>query len=314
MEVRALTLDDRAAWADLLALTFERTPDDMGLLLDWLHDGYDVIACGAFDGDTLAAQYACLMVPLRLPGSPGLRRAGMSLNMSVHPEYRGQGMIKQVSKPVYERVQAAGGIAGFGFSNAEGVQVDRKSKGYGYQVVGRLRPSLVWFNPLSVRHRDDIYLTDTLPLELPCFPPVASPGIYFDTAPERIAHRYAAHPFRRYRFGLWEQYGLIRGIVAYRPVTLGGIHGAAVLGAYGDDLPGLLRAWAKAAWGEGLRFAHVLTTPRSALRRAFQQAGLRLPQPISRSPYYLTVKPLGDATPPELFDFGAWDCMGGDIL
>jgi len=37
-------------------------------------------------------------------------------------------------------------------------------------------------------------------------------------------------------------------------------------------------------------------------------------QPISRSPYYLTVKPLCDDTPAALFDFAAWDCMGGDIL
>src|SRR5688572_6323150 len=100
MDFRPLTLADRPQWASLLALTFNRTTPDTERLLDWLHGGHQVIAWGAWDGDQLAAQYACLLVSLHLPGTSTPIRAGMSLNMSVHPDYRGQGLIKHVSKPV----------------------------------------------------------------------------------------------------------------------------------------------------------------------------------------------------------------------
>ena len=35
--VQSLTLEDRAAWARLLAISFDRTPDQMEQLLLWFH-------------------------------------------------------------------------------------------------------------------------------------------------------------------------------------------------------------------------------------------------------------------------------------
>jgi hypothetical protein len=41
---------------------------------------------------------------------------------------------------------------------------------------------------------------------------------------------------------------------------------------------------------------------------------MELPVPYSRSPYYLTAKPLTADLPAGFMDFRHWDCVGGDIL
>ena len=61
-----------------------------------------------------------------------------------------------------------------------------------------------------------------------------------------LRHRFAEHPFRRYRFGAWRDGEAIRGLVVYRPVRLRGVRRSRLLAAYGDDLPALLGRWAGA--------------------------------------------------------------------
>lgn len=143
--------------------------------------------------------------------------------MAVDPAYRGRALIKQASQPVYEAVSACGGIAGVGFSNKQGVKVDLKSKSYGYQVVGQLEPVIVW---LKSQKRAGLTLTDQWP-SLPFFsdlPPSPNP-IKFEVMPSILAHRFASHPFRKYRFGVWGENGQIRGSVVYRLVTMAGLKG-----------------------------------------------------------------------------------------
>ena len=64
---------------------------------------------------------------------------------------------------------------------------------------------------------------------------------------------------------------------------------------------------------EGIRFVHVLTTPKALQRTLLMRLGYAVSMPYSRSPYYLTVKPFAQM-PMEFLNFSAWDCLGGDIL
>ena len=160
MDIRPFTPNDTQAWANLLASSFERKPQEMVQLLEFLQRIAPLISYGAWDGNRLAAQYSCLIRPLHLPGHKDLVvKVGVSLNMAVHPNYRGHGLVKKVAAPVYETVKELGAIAGVGFSNAEGVKVDRRSKGYGYRVIGRLQPSIAYlvgrpqFEPLKKNGR-----------------------------------------------------------------------------------------------------------------------------------------------------------------
>ena len=291
-----LPLSQSPAWAALLALCFDKTTEQMTDLLSWLHTMGAVVAYGAWDGERLAAQYACLIRRIRIDGVSV--EVGMSLNMCVHPDYRGQGLIKRVSTPVYAAITARGGVAGMGFSNAEGVQVDRHSKGYGYQVVGRLPSRVLWLPAKSTAVK--VELSDHWPESFTEFTPPGQ-GISFDYQPHDVAVRYSQHPFRRYCYGIWRDEDVVRGVVVYRPAGVRGV--VSLFGMYGEDVNSLLSGWARVMRQQGVYAAHLIGT-----------APHGVPLPYTRNPYYLTVKSLGEQTPPELFEFARWRCSGGDIL
>ena len=306
MDFTPLSLDHCIPWAELLALSFERTVDETAQVLMWLHEQYRVTAWGAWEGDQLAAQYACLRRKVLIGDVPF--ETGMSLNMSVHPEFRGRGLIKQVAHPVYETLQAEGVMLGVGFSNAAGVQVDRHSRSYGYRVVGQMISTFAYLKPLP--SCPALTLSETLPDtewdvgdgEL----------IRFEMTAGSIAHRYAHHPFRRYHYGLWQENGALLGVVIYRPLR--NRHAVGLLAAYGRDLDKLLARWSSALRASRVRFVHSLATPNARLRAALARISISMVSPYSRSPYTLTVKPLHASAPAALLDFAAWDCGGGDIL
>ncbi|HEX2621781.1 MAG TPA: GNAT family N-acetyltransferase, partial [Phototrophicaceae bacterium] len=271
MHFSPLSLTDSVAWAALLAQSFDRTPEAMQQMLFWLHDGYPVIAWGAWDEDKLVAQYACLLVELALPYRADSVKAGMSLNMCVHPDYRGKGLIKQVSQPVYEAIYARGGLAGIGFSNAEGVQVDRKSKGYGYRVLGSMHAVAGWLKP--GKNSPGLELTDTLPEDFVSSfrSTINHADIHFSYSAQSLMHRYACHPFRQYRYALWREHEAINGLVVYRQVRLRGLPGVALLAAYGDDLPELLRRWSATMRASNLHLVHTLVSPDTQLLPALRE-------------------------------------------
>lgn len=308
MDIHPLTLEDLPAWSKLLAVSFERQPAQMAKLLAHFYGERQLIAWGAWDGTRLAAQYSCLLTELWLPSLPTPQTVGMSINMAVHPDYRGQGLVKHVSQPVYAEVAKRGGIAGVGFSNAAGVKVDKRSSGYGYRVIGKMvsllaviakRPSF----PL-------LTLTSSWPTNL-LEAPQPTTAICFAPTPQSLEHRFAHHPFRRYQFGILPNGA---GVVVYRPFRQRGIAGVSLLAAYGADQTTLLGGWLHALTNQGIRVVHVVVSPNSQLRRVLQRQSWCFPLPIHQTPYFLTAKPLQTTTPAALFDFVNWDCTGGDIL
>jgi hypothetical protein len=311
MDFAPLTPADCNAWAELLAVAFGRTAVEMGSLLDWLYQGWPLVAWGAWDGERLAAQYSCRVVDLRLPDCDTPARVGMSINMAVHPDYRGQGLIKNVARPVYETIAAQGGIAGVGFSNAEGVKVDLKSKSYGYRVVGKMTSTLVWLLPQKI---EPLTLTTNWPDKLDglCLPSDSS--IRFAPNAKLIRHRFAQHPFRQYAFGVWQENDRTRGLVIYRPIQYGRIKGAGLLAVYGDDTAELLQRWAAALQRQGIRFVQALNSPGSTLRQPLRQIGYAVNLPYTRTPYFLTAKQLDENRSQPLLEFNNWDTAGGDIL
>lgn len=311
MKFAPLTLADTDPWATLLAASFNRQNEQMVQLIHFLQPETNLVAWGAWDGPVLAAQYSCLLRPLYLPSSRQIVPVGLSINMAVHPNYRGRGLVKQVATPVYESLAACGVIAGAGFSNAAGVQVDKRSSGYGYSVVGRLRPYLLWLG--KQKQCPDFFLTTNWP-ELPFLPVEMGTAVKFAWTPASLKHRFACHPFRKYQFGVWKQKGTIAGIVVYRPIRLAGLPALALLAAYGNDLAGLMQRWVGTVRANGYHFAHLVGSPTTPLLPMLQETAVCLPQPISRNPYYLTLKPLNDNLPQSVFCFDNWSCLGGDVL
>lgn len=336
MRITPLTLDNLTPWAELLSAAFDRPTADMDRVLTRQHEAFPVVARGAWDGDVLAAQYSCLMRTLRVPGRDVPLPVGMSVNLAVHPAYRGQGLVRPLAERVYDEVRARGAVAGVGFSNAAGVQVDRRSRGYGYRVVGRLRPAVaVLLGPVRSPFVPHVLtLTDAWPTPPPI--PRDAGLIRFADAVDVVAYRDGGDrdgadegvgersnvgvagdgepPARRYAYGVWRERGVTRGAVAFRWERWGRVRGATLLAAEGDDVPALIARWSASLRRRPVLIVRVLATPASPIWRALRRVAFTVPLPVSRTPYYLTVKPLGDDTPAELFDYARWDCMGGDVL
>lgn len=312
MEFAPLSLEDSKPWAALLATSFDRLPVQMEQLLFWFHNGFKLVAWGAWDGPRLVAQYNCRLLELELPGRPQLLQAGMGLNMAVHPEYRGQGLLDKVSRPVHERITEMGCVAGVGFSNALGAKVSRSSSHYDYTVLGKMISTLIWLSRRRVS--ETITLSDQWPTNPLSFARPDDSYIRYAVTPDSIRHRFSEHPFRRYQFGIWALGEATRGIVVYRVIQIGPVMGAALLAAYGDDLGTLLQNWAATIRQTGVHFVHVLTSPGSPLRNLFGDLGTHVSLPYSRSPYYLIARRLISDAPSVLFDLARWDCTGGDIL
>jgi hypothetical protein len=280
----------------------------MADVLDRLHAAFPILAWGAWDGTVLAAQYSSLLTELYIPGTHASAPVGMCVNMATHPDYRGQGLIKQVARPVYEELVARGGVAGVGFSNAAGVRVDRHSRGYGYHVVGRMQPQLAVL--LRAPRVSPLQLTDKWPVLSSPLP--ARESIHFVPTSAWLRYRFADHPQRAYRFATWVQDGQTQGVIAYR--LLPGRVRAALLAAYGPDPAELVIRWAQTMWDSGVRMIYLLTTPGAPWANILRRVSLMLPFPASRHPYFLTVKPLREDVSATLLDFERWDCLGGDIL
>lgn len=306
MKFTPLTKEHHAQWSKLLAICFKRSPEDMLVLLDWLHQLGHVVAWGAWDKDKLVAQYTSLL--RQLCHNQQTILAGMSINMAVHPDYRGRGLVKKVSAPVYEEINALGAIIGFGFSNAEGVKVDKHSKSYSYRVLGKLHSILSY---LPTTKAESLQLSNCLSEQFRLsVPETNTQKIRFVKSLETLKIRYQLHPFRQYQYATADNIG----IVIYRENEQLGIRGVSLMDAYGDNLAELLKRWASTLKQNGYHFIHTIATPQSsvALNLAHTLPTVRLP--YSRNPHYLTLRQISADMDMRISDFKYWDFIGGDIL
>lgn len=310
MRLQKLNLDHIEQWAALLAVCFDKSTDDMHLLIHWFLDMGEFLAYGVWDGDRLTSQYACLLRTLVYKDRCLV--AGMSINMAVHPDYRGRGLIKHVSPPAYEAVIQKQGQLGVGFSNAQGVKVDKHSKSYGYQVIGKMQSLVVKFKDFG---QHPLQLSDDFPSATEftnCLN--HTERIHFQNDPEFLERRYAKHPLRQYHYGICQENELILGIVVYKHVKIFGLNAVALLDVHGNDPTELLMRWSTTMCQTNMTFFHVLLSPNSVMKEILQNHWITLPTPITRNPYFLTLKPLYDNLPDELFDFSQWDVIGGEVL
>ncbi len=314
MEFRPLELSDRVTWARLLAVCFDRSPEQMEALLAWFHAGFPLVTMGAWDGEDLVAQYNCRLLELRVPGVTDPVSAGMGLNMAVDPAYRGRGLLDRVATPVHEIIAERGCVAGVGFSSVGGLAVTRASRSYAYEVLGPMVSIVV----AVTRPR----YSESAAAVGPRGPPARSPCpegddrfVRYAVTPDSLRHRFAEHPFRRY---------CVRHPRARRHRRTGWSCTAASRFA-GSPPPRCSRRtartcrtcwarWAAALRTIGLHVVHLVTSPGSPLRDASAAIGPRVVVPFSRNPYHLITRALQPDTPPILFDLGRWDCAGGDIL
>jgi len=309
MDLRPLTLADVNQWGQLIGICFDQPSSDMEHLLSWLTCLGHLEAYGLWDNEKLVAQYACLLRNVIYGDTP--IPVSMSINMAVHPNYRGQGLIKQVSQPIYDRLQDIQVMFGMGFSNAQGVKVDKHSRGYGYQVVGQMQ-SLITI--LKSFKRPSLILSDDIPDYQQSTIASYQQKTHFYKDLVYIMQRYRGHPLRQYHYGIWKEGDKILGLVIYKNVKLWGVPSVALMDVYSDNVKELLMRWSTTLRQHNIFLIHTLLTPQSTIKNILQQYWHVRHAPFSRTPYYLTLKPLSEPIETSLLDFDQWDLIGGDVL
>lgn len=309
MELRPLTPADSSQWGHLIGICFNQPSLEMERVLTWLTCLGHLEAYGLWDDNKLVAQYACLLRNVIYKDTP--IPIGMSINMAVHPDYRGQGLIKLVSQPIYDHLTEKDVMFGMGFSNAQGVKVDKHSKGYGYQVIGRMQSLIAIVKSFK---RPPLILSDDILRYGQGQLPNYQQKTHFQKDLAYITQRYGHHPLRQYHYGIWEEDDQILGIVIFKYVKLWGVPSVALMDVFGDNLEELFLRWSTMLRQNGIYLIHTLVTPQSAIKDILHRHWHVHQARFSRTPYYLTLKPLSEQIESSLLDFDQWDLIGGDVL
>jgi hypothetical protein len=122
---------------DLLSLTFSMKSKDKASVIRWkffdkVHKKRTVTYLALSD-NTVVGHYS--NIPLDVSYGNKAIKATACIDMATHPDHRGKGLISQMSHEVYRHIEKQFDVS-IGFSNENGVKVDRSSKNYGYFIVG----------------------------------------------------------------------------------------------------------------------------------------------------------------------------------
>ncbi len=150
MELRPLDTSQESLlrYQQLFDAAFGPYPKFSPSALHWLYarnpDG-EAVGFDAYDGDRLAAHYACIPTRTRVHGK--VVRGLLSLNTSTHPDYQGQGLFPKLAKKTYEAA------AEMGFDHVQGAANAQSTPGFikklGFREIRQV-DALVGFGRLGV--------------------------------------------------------------------------------------------------------------------------------------------------------------------
>jgi|AntAceMinimDraft_11_1070367.scaffolds.fasta_scaffold07971_2 GNAT superfamily N-acetyltransferase len=133
MELRPLDTSQESLirYQQLFSAVFPAHPKFSPSALHWLYaqnpDG-EAVGCDAYDGDRLAAHYACIPTRSRVHGK--IVKGLLSLNTSTHPDYQGQGLFPKLAKKTYEKAAELGFDHVQGAANAQSTPLYIKKLGF----------------------------------------------------------------------------------------------------------------------------------------------------------------------------------------
>jgi GNAT superfamily N-acetyltransferase len=135
----SLTKEDIPELARLLEETIGVQTRNKQTLLEWkyFHPFLEkrTISYSAKTSEGKIVSHYCNLL-LKLQHNKTTIYATLCTDMATQKDHRGKGLISQLSKRVYEEVEKQGYLLSLGYSNKDGVKVDRNAKGYKYQIVG----------------------------------------------------------------------------------------------------------------------------------------------------------------------------------
>lgn len=103
-------------FANLYEICFNAKMSINEVIWRYIHNPYsEILACFAYDGDKLIANYSVSPIRLMVEGTE--KKAVLSLNTMTHPQYVGKGLFVDLASQVYKFAESKGYIGVIGFPN-----------------------------------------------------------------------------------------------------------------------------------------------------------------------------------------------------
>lgn len=124
----------------LLSVSFDMKSRNKAPMIQWrlfnkVHQNKTVTYLATY-GDEVVGHYS--NIPISISHKKDILQASVCVDMATHPKHRGKGLVSKMAHEVYKEVEKRFDFS-IGFSNAEGVKVDKYSKNYHYEIVGTFR-------------------------------------------------------------------------------------------------------------------------------------------------------------------------------
>lgn len=140
MEYKLIPLSKKylRSFENLIKISFPLQSTNVRKLVEWkfltCHAHRKAVSYVAVSqSGQVVSQYS--NIPITISQEKNLYKGMVCADMATLSDHRGQGLISNLSKRVYEKVSKNSDIS-IGSSNALGVQVDRNSSAYGYHIIG----------------------------------------------------------------------------------------------------------------------------------------------------------------------------------
>lgn len=229
------------------------------------------------------------------------------IDMTTHPEHRRRGIISELAKRVYKDVVDQGYDLSIGFSNSEGVQVDKNASGYGYVIVGAFA-QYAKFKIFSIKTPYKLSpITEIHPTHGTAF--------YYQVKKdaEYLKWRYLKKP--GYRYDLFEVVNAIeetsvvlrivgRKLYLYdivTPVTSN------------EHIKSVISAVENYALSKGIHIVVIPVVDNMFWKKVLVKNGFRK-LPLTKKHFYLTVKVHNEEkVSKDIFDSNKWFIMNGDL-
>jgi predicted acetyltransferase len=183
----------------LLTKTFSIENDDKKALIQWKYfdpffKGKSITYIALDKNNNVVGHYSTM--PITIERGTKKFQSTLSTDAATDPDHRGLGIMSKLSKKLYDDVASKGYDFSFGYPNEVGVVMDKYSKNYGYQVVGKF----VRYFKLAFFRKQIPYSLVKVESQNELINPVIIPDSYFKVKKDSdyIMWRYLKKPNREY--------------------------------------------------------------------------------------------------------------------
>lgn len=306
-QIKKLTKSNFSEIVYLLKKSFNMKSTNAFKLLSWkfFDKNYktNLTAYGAFTEGKLVSFYCNKKIDIKYNNKT--LNTAICLDMATSPDFRGQGLISQVSKPVYKDILRNHYDFSFGFSNDNGLKVDQNSHSYGYKIIGPIvkyftLPVLV--NPYTISKIDNLSKSN-----------ITLPYFHLPLTKEFLKWRYISKPENNYQFVSISK----NNVVISEVVILNFPYRLEVFKII-PKVDDAIHQTLSALRGYAFKIGKPIVTVR-ILENKFWSKNLKLSgyirMHLNEKLYHLTVKPHPTTKlVQKALDSDSWFIMGGDII